>query len=613
MDKKSTFIGVLLLVSAFGLMTWNSTQEAERARQQQLFEEQNPQKLEESATENSNSITSPLDKNAVFSNTQSPSLESSGQISISKEEKVFVLENDYIRILFTSKGGAIKQVSLKKYTLTTETEAPYEINKGARLPALALTSNLTDLNQESAAKLTDFTLIEQTPTSISFSGVLTNGLTVERSYQFSDKQDQPYLLKTATTFTNAEGRNETVFFQLGSLPPEAADKSGLFMNVGYHENDSTEFINLKEISGSKGFLGIGSSNPVPFKKLDFSSIIWGSVKNQFFSLVFTPDIPASSIFVTDVELTSSDLVPVRETGISGALGIRLENVPGDQKTITGEYYIGPKEFKRLDKLGASQSDTMQFGFFGWVSKPLLVVMGIFYHYIGNWGVAIILLTVLIKLIFWPLTSKGIRSQKITGKKMSFLQKPMKEIREKHKKNPQKMNMEIMELYKKHKVNPAGMVTGCIPLIIQMPIFFGLFRMLQSASELRFAEFLWVSDLSQPDQLFYIGGFPFNLLPIIMTFTTYLQMRMTPTPTGGDEQQQMIQKMMRFMPFIFLFVLYNFAAGLALYWTSNNILSILQTYFINKRVQPELDRLDAEQEAKELEEANNKKKKKNKKK
>ena len=598
MDKKNTIIGVSLLVIAFVLMFKNSAQQAEEAQKRQLAQEQ--VESTDSATDDGETVAT-----AAVSPLQDASLENTANVSISKEEEIFILENDFSRILFTSKGGAIKEVFLKKYTLTAEGVEPYKINDGSPYPALAIATSLGELT-EKRPTLTDFTVINKTENSISFRGVLTDGQEVERTYQLSSREAQPYLLETSTTFKNA--REETVFFQLGMLPPESADQRGQFMNVGYHQNDETDFINMSTFTGSNGFLGIGARNPIPFKKSDFPSIVWGSVKNQFFSLVFTPEFPAESIFATAVSIPQPDPLKTPQQGISGALGINLAQIPGTDKTITAEYYIGPKEFARLDKLGASQSDTMQFGFFGWISKPLLVVMSIFHNWFGNWGVAIILLTVVIKLALWPLTSKGIRSQKITGKKMSFLQGPMKEIREKHKKNPQKMQMEMMELYKKHQVNPAGMITGCIPLLLQMPIFFGLFRMLQSASELRFAEFLWVSDLSQPDQLFYIGSFPFNLLPIIMTFTTYLQMRMTPTPTTGDEQQIMMQKMMRFMPFIFLFMLYNFAAGLALYWTSNNILSILQTYLINKRVQPELDRLDAEYEERMQEEGSSKKKK-----
>ncbi|MCB1102394.1 MAG: membrane protein insertase YidC, partial [Kiritimatiellae bacterium] len=187
------------------------------------------------------------------------------------------------------------------------------------------------------------------------------------------------------------------------------------------------------------------------------------------------------------------------------------------------------------------------------------------------GFSIMLLTFMNKVIFWPITHKSTESMR----KMSELQPLMTKIREKYKDNPQRQSQEMMALYKEHKVNPVG---GCIPMLIQIPVFFALFVVLRIAIELRFAEFLWIKDLSSPERLIefgfalpIVGWDALNILPILMTLAMYWQQKLM--PAGGDPQQQKIMRIM--MPGMMFFMLYNFASGLALYWTTQNILVIIQ--------------------------------------
>jgi YidC/Oxa1 family membrane protein insertase len=186
----------------------------------------------------------------------------------------------------------------------------------------------------------------------------------------------------------------------------------------------------------------------------------------------------------------------------------------------------------------------------------------------GYGWVIILITIIIKLLFWPLTAASTRSMK----RMASLQPQMKAVQEKYKDDPAKMNKKMMEFWKEHKVNPMG---GCLPMLLQMPVFIGFFYMIQTAIELRGESWLWVTDLSKPDTLFFIPGigFPFNLLPLLMGVTMLWQSHLTPPSPGMDPMQQ---KMMKYLPLIFLFMLYNFSSGLTLYWTVQNLLSILQT-------------------------------------
>ncbi|WP_321371232.1 membrane protein insertase YidC [uncultured Desulfuromusa sp.] len=193
----------------------------------------------------------------------------------------------------------------------------------------------------------------------------------------------------------------------------------------------------------------------------------------------------------------------------------------------------------------------------------MVVLKFFYNYLGNYGFAIILLTVCIKLIFWPLTQKSYKSMK----GMQKLQPEMKKLREKYGSDKQKLNQEMMSFYKENKVNPMG---GCLPMIIQIPVFFALYRVLLGSIELRHAPFmLWITDLSAKD--------PYYVTPLIMGVTMFLQQKMT--PTNMDPTQE---KIMLMMPVVFTFMFLNFPAGLVLYWLTNNLLTILQQYLIRRQ-------------------------------
>jgi YidC/Oxa1 family membrane protein insertase len=189
---------------------------------------------------------------------------------------------------------------------------------------------------------------------------------------------------------------------------------------------------------------------------------------------------------------------------------------------------------------------------------------------------IVLITVILKLIFWPLTAASTRSMK----RMQALAPEVAALKEKYKDDQQKFVQKQMELWKKNKVSPMG---GCLPMLIQTPVFIGFYTMIRSAIELRGAHFMWVSDLSKPDTLFMIPGldFPFNLLPLLMGASMLWQSHVTPPSPGMDPSQQ---KIMRYMPLLFLVFLYNFSAGLALYWTVNNLLTIMQTK-LTKSKQP----------------------------
>jgi YidC/Oxa1 family membrane protein insertase len=252
----------------------------------------------------------------------------------------------------------------------------------------------------------------------------------------------------------------------------------------------------------------------------------------------------------------------------------FELAAGEQKTVTLRLYLGPKQIPELEKAGHNLPRAVDFGWFTFLAKPLLHVLRWFYKYTHNYGVAIILLTVIIKIIFWPLTQKSYKSMQV----MKKIQPKIAQVREKYKDDREKLNQELMMLYRTYKVNPLG---GCLPMVLQIPVFFALYRMLYGALELRHKPFiLWVNDLTAPDRLHigfdlpYLGGIP--VLTLLMGASMFVQQKMT--PTGGDPRQE---KMMLLLPVIFTVFFINFPSGLVLYWLVNNVLSIVQQYWINR--------------------------------
>ena len=242
-----------------------------------------------------------------------------------------------------------------------------------------------------------------------------------------------------------------------------------------------------------------------------------------------------------------------------------EHLQGDRARFAYSLYIGPKDMDVLKRTGHFLEKSIDLGWFGFIAKPLLVILKFFYKYTHNYGIAIIILTILIKVLFHPLTKKQYESMR----HMQKIQPKMKEIREKFKDDKERMNKEVMDLYRTHKINPLG---GCWPMLLQIPVFFALYRALLSSIEMRHAPFaFWIQDLSAKD--------PCYITPIIMGATMFLQQKMT--PAAGDPNQQ---KMMMFMPLIFMFMFMNFPSGLVLYWLVNNVLTIGQQFVSQKRQQ-----------------------------
>lgn len=227
-------------------------------------------------------------------------------------------------------------------------------------------------------------------------------------------------------------------------------------------------------------------------------------------------------------------------------------------------YIGPKEYKTLESINPILVNAIEYGWFTFVAAPIFKILMWLHGMIGNWGWSIVALTVLIRIILYPLTHKGM----VSMQKIKEIAPRIKEVQEKYKGDPQRMNAAVMEMYKKHGANPLG---GCLPLLLQIPVFFAIYRVLLNAVELQGAEWImWVHDLSRMD--------PYYILPILMGATMFYQQRITPSNFTDPLQE----KIFKYLPLIFTFFFFTFPAGLVLYWFVNNIFSIAQQYMVNKQ-------------------------------
>jgi len=281
----------------------------------------------------------------------------------------------------------------------------------------------------------------------------------------------------------------------------------------------------------------------------FTFVDWAGYVDQYFTALFLTSPQKTSVqFIKDIIEEQSYFY------------LSVNN--------TDRVYIGPKQYDSLQELGHGTTKVIKYGFFGFIAEILYLAIKQIHNIIPNWGLSIILLTILIKIIFFPLTYQSTKSMA----KMQELQPKMKAIRAKYKKAKQdiaqrrKMNEETMKLYKEHGVNPAG---GCLPMLIQLPVFWGFFRLLIVSIEFRHSPFmLWITDLSVRD--------PFYVTPILMGITQFISQKMT--PTSADPTQQ---RMMLIMPVIMTIFFMNFPSGLVLYWLTNNILQIGQQYIMNR--------------------------------
>ena len=478
------------------------------------------------------------------------------------------VETSKFSALISEAGGTVKSFRLKNYREEVQKDSPpkelIKTDNYSELP-LFFTWGTDPARTPVTLYTTDTPSVQVAPqgeATLSMHGSPAAGLQVTRTLTISDSD---YLMHLAVEVTNTGDR------QLQGAPyltltnrPFSSSSNGrsryLFDGPALFHNGALQEIKTKDLKeGSKTYTG---------------NIGWAAYEDTYFMCSVIPGMAGDAAMDQDtvkISLGEDDTV---RTVLSGE-PVLLS--PGNSIRYTYAVYFGPKRLSTLTKEGHHLDRIVNFGWWDIIAKPTLHLLNFLYSYLHNYGLAIILVTIIIKLLFWPIAQKGMKSMKT----MQKLQPKMAKLREKYKDDKERLNQEMMQLYKTYKVNPVG---GCLPMVLQIPVFFALYKVLLQTIELRHAPFmLWINDLSAPDRLHigvdipYLGGIP--VLTLLMGGSMFLQQKMT--PTTGDPTQA---KIMMFLPVVFTFMFLNFASGLVLYWFVNNLLSIAQQYYINRQVE-----------------------------
>jgi YidC/Oxa1 family membrane protein insertase len=392
---------------------------------------------------------------------------------------------------------------------------------------------------------------------VTFSATSLDGVTIIKTYSFfPDTYEMGLEIKVRNL--GLKPIEDNLMLSLRTNLKEAQQSSYVFSGPAALIDGELKEIKTKKI-GSEGGSYAGR-------------ISWVASEDQYFVTAIIPEEPQKASM--RLSLTPEEVLETTYVDSSPSVA------PGTERTYQYRLYFGPKSLQALGGVGSELGRILDFGFFDIIAKPLLHTMNFIHRYIPSYGIAIIFITIIVKILFWPLSNKSYQSMS----QMKRLQPKMAEIRAKYKHDKKMMNQELMALYKVYKVNPLG---GCLPMVLQIPVFFAFYKMLYQAIELRHAPFfLWITDLSAPDRLFRFSfkipmmtppyGIP--VLTIIMGASMFFQQKMSPPP--GDPAQA---KMMMLMPIFFTFIFINFPSGLVLYWLVNNILSMAQQYYITKKM------------------------------
>jgi YidC/Oxa1 family membrane protein insertase len=503
-------------------------------------------------------------------------------------EKIETLRNSDVELRLTNRGGGIKEAVLLRQI--AEKGQRVVLNSAQNTPIGAL------IEQPSSPTLPEFTTAARSDSAVQFEHTSAEQLVVRKKFFFQESPENKdnYVIEMDVDVEN-RGTNPyqsaDYFVALGSAAPIHPKDYPTYTRLAWCIDGRAKGIDAGWFSSSGGFLGVGQRAARPYYQENIAGAEWVAVSNQFFTTLMAP-LTAKATGVWGRGFDIERPPDQKLLGIEGALGMPgFQLQPGQTYSARFEIYAGPKLYHRLAQLPHNEAEIMNFGMFKIVCQFLLNFMNLLHSWLHDYGLAILALTTVVKLTLWPIQNKANRSMQ----RMALLTPKMQELKEKYKDDPTRMNQELMKLYKQYGINPVG---GCLPMMIQIPIFFGLFTMLGQAVELRNAKFLWVKDLSQPDTLFVIPGMGWvpilgivgvglavNILPILMGATQVWLMRMT--PKTGDPTQR---RLMMFMPLIFLFFCYNFAAALALYYTAQNLFSILQFWYNKRQPMPTLEKV-----------------------
>jgi YidC/Oxa1 family membrane protein insertase len=476
-------------------------------------------------------------------------------------ESEVVVENDLYRVTFTNKGAQVKSWILKKFK--DDKGAPLELVNKAASERYGYPLSLWTYDESLRGQLNSALYVTSSSGKLTAPAELTfeyggQDLVVRKVFRFDDS----YVVRVETSVISKDSTVSAFPAWPAGFGDEISLAGYAASRIDYQLNRDIKRLAIKSVSG-------GNTLPAPFD--------WMGVVDQYFAAVFIPDDPANAVAVTlrnAIDIPKDPKSTTQETTKTDVLGVGVGNLRGP---TVARLYVGPKQLHTLETvvvpaIGDAPADLrglVNFGFFGVIARPLFLWLQWTYKYVGNWGWAIVIQTLIINLALLPLRVSSMKS----ALKMQKIQPQMNAIKEKYKKygmrdpRRQEMNTEIGALMKEQGVSPVG---GCLPMLIQMPFLFAYYAMLGSALDLRQASWLWIKDLSSAD--------PYLILPILIIITGLATQRMTPQ-AGMDPSQQKMMNVM--MPVMFGFISYRLAAGLCLYWCEGSLIAIVQQFIMNR--------------------------------
>lgn len=512
-------------------------------------------------------------------------------ITLVATQEVNGKQEPFITYTFNRIGGSIGTVTLHNDIVDSQKVADHNItiNEAQQRGIGELVFNM-DATQDPSYDNTVYKEVKRTADSVTLKGYdPARQLFISKTYTLHPVKNlegeilpgSKYLIRLTVSLLNKSPNVQDLrymgIFGGSAYPIAKSEPKDTYTHFFYHADGSLEQEVPSYFTG-----GFFSSAKARVLEGPLQDLTYAGVMSQYYATILLPQDQSrgSTVYATRQEFPltheGNTLVP----GVTVAMGIpNLTMAPNEIKTLTYDIYTGPKFNAYLRDLNLSYpaiSDIMAYGWLVFLSVPMNWLLNLFHGWFGNWGVAIICMTIVVRALIWPLHKKSYMAMK----RMSLVQPEMVKLKEKYPDDPQKVNMEMMKLYQKYGINPAS---GCVPMLIQIPIFFAFYRVLQYSAELRGQPFcLWMTDLSLPDTVGHLFGIPINILPLIMAVTMIIQMRMT--PQAGERSQRII---MNLMPVMFFLFCYNFASALALYWTTQNLISIGQTALIRRLPMPVL--------------------------
>ncbi len=503
------------------------------------------------------------------------------QETVQAEETI--LRNAAAEYTFTNLGGGIKQVKILPGKYAGRTEQIMNEGSNAAIGAL--------LNSQGAYDTAAYRVVSSSDRAITYAATV-NGVEITKAWTMREGEPTEgwgYVWNLSLSFKNTGTTTGGDYFLHAGLLGKLHSSEILPPATNWYADGSANQSDAHKMDASSGLLGFGAKPAQSEIRLSAANLTWGGVHNQFYATLINPDSIAKDRPVQVLSrrkwVEFDDPGHDRVKAWASETSVELPGsaaAPGATTAWSGQIYTGPRSGTVLSNVGGSRNEAMHYGWFSSLSRLFLGALNLFHKYVP-FGLAIVFLTLVVRLVIWPLSLKATKSMK----RMAKLSPLMTELKEKYKDDPQKMQVETMKLYRDYGVNPVG---GCLPVLLQFPIFLGYYHMMQGAVEMRGHPFLWVKDLSLPDTVAHIAGFPLNPLPLIMAVTMYIQMKVAPQPTQTNPQMEMQQKIFKIMPVFFLMFCYGTASALALYWSVQNVISIFQTWIVSKQPDEELKKV-----------------------